>query len=81
MTTITSKPWTVIVYFAGDNNLTTEMARALEEIIRSDRQTDEDLNIYVYFDSLSRDVPTLYCDLNGQAGKKRREVGRPMVTS
>lgn len=74
MTTITSKPWTVIVYFAGDNNLTTEMARALEEIIRSDRQTDEDLNIYVYFDSLSRDVPTLYCDLNGQAGKKRREV-------
>jgi hypothetical protein len=51
-----------MVYFAGDNNLTTEMARSLEEIIRS--AAVPDLNIYVYFDSLSRDVPTLYCDLN-----------------
>jgi hypothetical protein len=70
MSTPTSKPWTVLVYFAGDNNLTTEMARALDEIVRSGHNPD--INIYVYFDSLSRDVPTMYCDLNDPKGSKRR---------
>ena len=72
MSPTTPKRWTVLVYFAGDNNLTPEMARALEEIIRSCRDTN--LNIYVYFDSLSRDVPTLYCDLNEQDCNGRRTV-------
>lgn len=66
------KTWTIMVYFAGDNNLTTEMARALEEIVRSD--LNDNLNIYVYFDSLSRDVPTLYCDLNSRLENTTRKV-------
>ncbi len=61
-----------MVYFAGDNNLTTEMARALEEVIRSGRNPV--LNVYVYFDSLSRDVPTLYCDLNDHDSTEKRVV-------
>lgn len=70
MNTGASKLWTIMVYFAGDNNLTTEMARALEEIIRS--EPNGDLRIYVYFDSLSRDVPTLYCDLNESENRRRK---------
>lgn len=71
MNTPTSDPWTVLVYFAGDNNLSTDMSRALEDVIQSGH--NENINIYAYFDSLSRDVPTMYCDLNG---KDEQEDGR-----
>ncbi len=57
------KDWTIMVYFAGDNNLTTEMAYALERMEAITRESKH-INLYVYFDGLSSDVPTLYCDFS-----------------
>ncbi len=55
------KDWTIMVYMAGDNNLSTEMVYALEEL-KSARNENADL--FVYFDGLSSDVPTMYCDFS-----------------
>jgi hypothetical protein len=66
----TKKDWTIMVYMAGDNNLSTEMAYALEEIKKIANQT-KDIKLYVYYDGLSDNVPTLYCDfLNEQRAEK-----------
>ncbi len=53
-----------MVYMAGDNNLTGEMAQTLDQI-KSVTGSNANLSLYVYFDSISRNVPTLYCDFSG----------------
>ncbi|HEY0462438.1 MAG TPA: clostripain-related cysteine peptidase [Pyrinomonadaceae bacterium] len=55
------KNWTIMVYFAGDNNLNTEMVYALEEMKKI---KNPNINLYVYFDGYSSNVPTLYCDFS-----------------
>ena len=56
---IISKDWTVMIYMAGDNNLSADMAYALADI---GNVRNEDLNLMVYYDSAARGAPTLYCD-------------------
>lgn len=54
--------WTIMVYMSGDNNLSVEMAYALENIKSAARESKKKVNLFVYFDGHSRSVPTLYCD-------------------
>src|SRR5215213_3590626 len=55
------KEWTIMVYMAGDNNLSIDMVYALEQLKEAADANDR-ISLYVYFDGLSSDVPTLYCD-------------------
>lgn len=57
------KEWTIMVYMAGDNNLNLEMVYALEKI-KAVVNDNKNINLYVYFDGASSDVPTLYCDFS-----------------
>ena len=57
----TEKDWTIMIYMAGDNNLSTDMAYALEQI-KSVASQNKNINLFVYYDGASNDVPTLYCD-------------------
>src|SRR5215204_1671260 len=61
------KEWTVMLYLAGDNNLSGEMANTLEQI-KSVTDKNENIDLFVYFDGSSRNVPTLYCDFTDRAG-------------
>ncbi len=59
------KDWTIMVYLAGDNNLSVEMSYALEQIKSvTNNNNANKINLYVYFDGFSNDVPTLYCDFS-----------------
>ncbi len=57
------KEWTIMVYMAGDNNLSIEMVYALEQL-KEVAKNNEHIDLYVYFDGFSSDVPTLYCDFS-----------------
>lgn len=57
----TIKDWTILVYMAGDNNLSLDMVYALEQIKNSADQNDN-INLLAYFDGYSSNIPTLYCD-------------------
>jgi len=56
------KDWTIMVYMSGDNNLSREMAFALQEIRDVAKFTEGKINLLVYFDSAVREVPTSYYD-------------------
>ncbi len=63
------KEWTVMVYLAGDNNLSIDMAYALNDIkgVAFDMKGldsigSANINLLAYYDSGATDVPTLYCD-------------------
>jgi hypothetical protein len=55
------KDWTIMIYMAGDNNLSVDMAYSLEQI-KSVAEKDANINLFVYYDGYSSNVPTLYCD-------------------
>jgi hypothetical protein len=55
------KDWTIMIYMAGDNNLSTDMSYALEQIKSVTKETDK-VNLFVSFDGFSLEVPTIYCD-------------------
>ena len=57
------KKWVIMVYMAGDNNLNVEMVYALEQL-KEAAKINPAINLYVYYDGLSSDVPTLYCDFS-----------------
>ncbi len=57
---------------AADNNLNVEMVYALEQLKEAARQNKE-INLYVYYDGLSSDVPTLYCDFSHRNCKEDDE--------
>jgi Clostripain family len=57
------KEWTIMVYMAGDNNLSVDMAYALEQI-KSAANNTSNINLFVYYDGLSNSIPTLYCDFS-----------------
>jgi hypothetical protein len=58
------KDWTIMVYMAGDNNLSIDMAYALQQIKNVVKNNDK-INLFVYYDGYSPSVPTLYCDFSG----------------
>jgi hypothetical protein len=57
------KDWTMMVYMAGDNNLSGDMASALESF-RTTQSSDEgsSANVLVFFDSASLTAPTQFID-------------------
>lgn len=58
------KEWTIMIYMAGDNNLAVDMAYALGQIKEAAKEGYEKLNMFVYYDGNSPDIPTLYCDFS-----------------
>ncbi len=58
------KEWTIMVYMAGDNNLSVDMAYAMEQIKGVAVEGAESPNLLVYYDGNSPSIPTLYCDFS-----------------
>jgi hypothetical protein len=70
----TIKDWTVMVYLAGDNNLSENMAFSLESLGRiAASLTDEErarINLLAFFDGSSLTAPPMYLDFSDvQAGQ------------
>lgn len=67
------KDWTIMVYMAGDNNLSEHMAYSLESLGRfAASMTDEQrsrINVLAYFDGASITAPTMYADLSDMTAK------------
>ena len=58
------KEWTIMIYMAGDNNLSVDMAYALEQIKGVAGSGPNSPNLLVYYDGNSPAIPTLYCDFS-----------------
>ncbi len=58
------KDWTIMVYMAGDNNLSIDLVYALREIQEAMRDKAHRLNLLVYYDGSVIDSPTQYCDFS-----------------
>ena len=54
--------WTIMIYMSGDNNLGVDMSYALTNIRQAAEARGQKVNLMVYYDGNSLDVPTLYCD-------------------
>ena len=61
MTDMPEKEWTIMIYMAGDNNLSVDMAYALEQI-KGVAEGPDSPNLFVYYDGNSHAIPTMYCD-------------------
>jgi hypothetical protein len=61
---MSNKEWTIMIYMAGDNNLSVDMAYTLEQIKSVASEGDDSPNLFVYYDGNSPDIPTLYCDFS-----------------
>jgi hypothetical protein len=59
-----NKEWTIMIYMAGDNNLSVDMAYAMEQIKGVAGEGAESPNLFVYYDGNSPAIPTLYCDFS-----------------
>jgi len=53
-----------MIYMAGDNNLSVDMAYALEQIKGVAVEGEDSPNLFVYYDGNSPEIPTLYCDFS-----------------
>lgn len=58
------KEWTIMIYMAGDNNLSVDMAYAMEQIKGIAGDGESAPNLFVYYDGNSPAIPTLYCDFS-----------------
>ncbi len=58
------KEWTIMIYMAGDNNLSVDMAYALEQIKGVAGTEAQSPNLLVYYDGSSPSIPTMYCDFS-----------------
>ncbi|MDH3495027.1 MAG: clostripain-related cysteine peptidase, partial [Acidobacteriota bacterium] len=70
--------WTIMVYLAGDNNLSVDMAYAMEQIKEVAGAETENVNLFVYYDGFAATIPTLYCDFSDS--EKPRQVRSFKVT-
>ena len=61
---MSNKEWTIMIYMAGDNNLSVDMAYAMEQIKGVAAAGEEGPNLFVYYDGNSPAIPTLYCDFS-----------------
>jgi hypothetical protein len=64
------REWTIMIYLAGDNNLSVDMAHAMEQIKSIAGEEANGTNLFVYFDGNSESIPTLYCDFSDSANPK-----------
>ncbi len=53
-----------MIYMAGDNNLSVDMAYAMEQIKGVAGDGPDSPNLFVYYDGNSPSIPTLYCDFS-----------------
>lgn len=59
------KDWTVMIYMAGDNNLSVDMAYALEELQKKVVFSGNGkINLFVHYNNSSPEIPALYCDFS-----------------
>src|SRR5688572_14012959 len=60
----THKKWMIIVYLAGDNNLSESMAGSFKDFGKSwaNLPPNKDVAIMVYFDGNAFETPTYFCD-------------------
>jgi hypothetical protein len=58
------KEWTIMIYMAGDNNLSVDMAYAMEQIKNIVDDSPDSPNLFVYYDGNSPAIPTMYCDFS-----------------
>lgn len=65
-----NKEWTIMIYMAGDNNLSVDMAYAMEQIKGVAGEGVESPNLFVYYDGNSPTIPTLYCDFSEPGNPK-----------
>ncbi|MEZ5346474.1 MAG: clostripain-related cysteine peptidase [Pyrinomonadaceae bacterium] len=63
--------WTIMVYMAGDNNLSVDMAYAMEQIKEFAAGDTDKVNLFVYYDGKSQSIPTLYCDFSDSKNPKQ----------
>ncbi len=81
---IDKKDWTIMVYMAGDNNLSRDMAYALQEIRDVAQITEGEVNLLAYFDSALQEVPTSYYDFTNYSdefvGVRADETSRTFVS-
>jgi hypothetical protein len=61
---MSEKEWTIMIYMAGDNNLSVDMAYAMEQIKGVAGKGPDSPNLFVYYDGNSPSIPTLYCDFS-----------------
>ena len=61
---MSEREWTIMIYMAGDNNLSVDMAYAMEQIKDVAVEGVESPNLFVYYDGNSPAIPTLYCDFS-----------------
>ncbi len=61
---MSEKEWTIMIYMAGDNNLSVDMAYALEQIKGVALEGRDSPNLFVYYDGSSPLIPTMYCDFS-----------------
>lgn len=62
------KDWMVMIYLAGDNNLSEDMAGTLNQISTMTAGSPENVAVLAYYDSGYPHVPTRYCDLTHALG-------------
>ncbi len=62
--------WTIMVYMAGDNNLSVDMAYAMQQIKEFAAGDSNRVNLFVYYDGKSAAIPTLYCDFSDSKNPK-----------
>lgn len=59
------KDWTVMIYMAGDNNLSVDMAYTLEELQKKVVIGENDkINLFVHYQNNSPEIPPIYCDFS-----------------
>lgn len=59
-----------MIYMAGDNNLAVDMAYAMEQIREVANGGADSLNLFVYYDGNSPEIPTIYCDFSDAKNPK-----------
>ncbi|MFN0139112.1 MAG: clostripain-related cysteine peptidase [Pyrinomonadaceae bacterium] len=67
MTNNGKKEWTIMIYLAGDNNLSVDMAHAMEQIKEVAGEEGNGINLFVYYDGNLESIPTVYCDFSDSA--------------
>ena len=56
------KDWTIMVYMAGDNNLSEDMVTGLAEIKKCVDTIPDEIAVLAYYDSNVLDFPSIYID-------------------
>ncbi len=78
------KVWSVMIYMAGDNNLSVDMAYALEVLEKKVVVNENDnIKLYVHYENNSPEIPSIYCDfsdVNNSVYQYSTEIGNKFST-